>query len=93
VSEPVRAALHFLETLTLRPDDLTRADIDRLRTAGLTDEAIRDAASVCALFSTITRLADTLDFAIPPSFDTTVRLVTSRLGYRLPPFVLLLPRT
>lgn len=89
----MRAALRFLETLTLRPEDLTGDDIDALRAAGLTDAAIRDAASVCALFSTITRLADTLDFAIPPAFDTTVKLLTSRVGYRLPPFVLLLPRT
>jgi hypothetical protein len=79
--------------LTLRPDDLTAGDIDELRATGLTDQAIRDAAAVCALFSTITRLADTLNFAIPPTFESTVKMVTSRLGYRLPPFVLLLPRT
>jgi hypothetical protein len=79
--------------LTLRPDDLTRADLDNLRAAGVVDAAIRDAAVVCALFSTITRLADTLDFAIPASFGPTVRLVTSRVGYRLPPPLLLLPRT
>jgi hypothetical protein len=88
----VRAALRFLEILTLRPDDLGLADLDEARAAGLDDAAIRDAALVCALFSTITRLADTLDFAIPASFDTTVKAVTSRMGYRLPPPALLLPR-
>jgi alkylhydroperoxidase family enzyme len=92
VSPRVRAALRFLEILTLRPDDLGLADLDEARAAGLDDAAIRDAALVCALFSTITRLADTLDFAIPASFDTTVKAVTSRMGYRLPPPALLLPR-
>ena len=88
----MRAALRFLEILTLRPDDFGPTDLNEARAAGLDDAAIRDAALVCALFSTITRLADTLDFAIPASFDTTVKAVTSRMGYRLPPPALLLPR-
>jgi len=88
----VRAALRFLDILTLRPDDLGPADLDEARAAGLDDAAIRDAALVCALFSTITRLADTLDFAIPASFDSTVKAVTGRMGYRLPLPVFLLPR-
>ena len=40
----------------------------------------------------ITRLADTLNFAIPSSFDTTVKALTSRTGYRMPLPVFLLPR-
>ena len=88
----MRAALRLLEILTLRPDDLDRADLDDARQGGLDDDAIRDAAMVCALFSMITRLADTLNFAIPDSFDTTVQKVTGRMGYRLPPPVFLLPR-
>src|SRR5688500_499965 len=92
VSERVRAALRFLEVLTLHPEDLGPADVDKARAAGVGDEALRDAALVGALFATITRLADTLDFATPASFDFTVRVPTSRRGYRLPPPVLLLPR-
>jgi alkylhydroperoxidase family enzyme len=92
VGDRVRAALRFLEVLTLRPEDLGHADLDEARTAGLGDDAIRDAAMVAAMFAVITRLADTLDFAIPASFDSTVKALTSRRGYRLPPPVLLLPR-
>jgi len=88
----VRAALRFLEILSLRPDELGPADLDQARAVGLDDDAIRDAALVGALFSMITRLADTLDFAIPTSFDTTVKALTSRMGYRLPLPVFLLPR-
>lgn len=90
--EQVRAALRFLEVLALRPEELGHADLDKARAAGLGNNAIRDAAMVGSLFATITRLADTLDFAIPPSFDTAVKALTSRRGYRLPPPVLLLPR-
>ena len=92
VSRRVQAALHFLEILTLRPDELSHADLAEARTAGLDDDAIHDAAMVCALFSVITRLADTLNFAIPASFDTTVKVLTSKIGYRFPLPVLLLPR-
>ena len=92
MTERVRAALRFLDVLTLRPDDLSAADLDAARAAGLDDGAIRDAALVGALFSMITRLADTLDFAIPASFESTVKALTSRMGYRLPPPVFLLPR-
>ena len=88
----VRAALHFLEILTLRPDQLGHADLDAARAAGLDDDAIRDAALVCALFSMITRLADTLNFAIPATFDNTVKALTSRMGYRMPLPVFLFPR-
>lgn len=88
----MRAALRFLEILTLHPEDLGHAELAEARAAGLGDDAIRDAAMVGALFATITRIADTLDFAIPASFNTTVKALTTRRGYRLPPPVLLLPR-
>ena len=47
---------------------------------------------VCTMFSIITRLADTLDFAIPPSFEGSVKVLTGAMGYRMPAPVLLLPR-
>lgn len=93
IDERLRAGLRIVEVLTLRPDEMTTADVDKARAAGLDDAAIRDAALVCTMFSIITRLADTLNFAIPPSFDPAVKALTSKMGYRLPPPVLLLPRT
>jgi hypothetical protein len=47
---------------------------------------------VCTMFSIITRLADALACDVPPTFDVTTKALTSKLGYRLPPPVLLLPR-
>ncbi len=57
--------LGFLETQTLRPDELTGADADAVRAAGVSDAALRDAALICALFNMIVRLADSLGWDVP----------------------------
>ena len=66
---PVRpelaATLVFLEKLTLRPDELEAADAEAARAAGVSDQALRDAATVCGLFSMIVRLADSLGWDVP----------------------------
>lgn len=92
VSDKVKAGLRLVELLTLCPDDITAADLDTARSAGLSDKDIRDAAMVCTMFSMITRLADSLEFHVPPSFEGAAKSLTAKMGYRLPPPVLLLPR-
>ena len=59
------ATLVFLEKLTLRPDELEPADAEETRAAGVSEQALRDAATVCALFSMIVRLADSLGWDVP----------------------------
>jgi hypothetical protein len=49
----------------LRPDEIGPADADVARAAGVSDQALRDAASVCALFSMIVRMADSLGWDVP----------------------------
>ena len=56
----------FIEVLTLRPDELTEADAEEAYAAGVSREALRDAARVAALFSMILRLADSFGWAVPP---------------------------
>ena len=51
--------------LTLRPDELTKEDAETAYTAGVSQEGLRDAATVCALFNMITRLADSLGWEVP----------------------------
>lgn len=92
VTDRVRAGLRLVEILTLRPDEISHPDLDAARTAGLDDDAIRDAAMVCTMFSIITRLADTLNFNVPDSFAGSVTALTGKMGYRMPAPVLLLPR-
>src|SRR6184192_4179204 len=77
------ATLVFLETLTLRPDELTAADADAVRAAGVSDQALRDAATVCAFFSMIVRLADSFGWDVPPpSASRSVPPRCSRAGTR-----------
>ena len=57
--------LGFIEKLTLRPEELTPADADALRAAGVSDEAVVDAIHVAALFNMIVRLADSLGWEVP----------------------------
>jgi alkylhydroperoxidase family enzyme len=67
VDEKVRATLGFLEVLTLRPQELGPEDAERVRAAGVRDEALVDAIHVGALFTMIVRLADSLGFEVPPA--------------------------
>lgn len=65
VDTRLRAALAYLEKLTLTPTVLERADIDGMLAAGLSDTAIRELAYIAFLFSVMDRLADAFDFSIP----------------------------
>ncbi len=61
----MKATLAFLEVLTLRPDALEPDDAEAAYAAGVSREALRDAAKVCSLFSMIVRLADSLGWDVP----------------------------
>jgi alkylhydroperoxidase family enzyme len=65
VGPQLHAALVFLEKLTLRPDELTPEDAEAAYAAGVSRDALRDAAHVCGLFSMIVRLADSLGWDVP----------------------------
>jgi alkylhydroperoxidase family enzyme len=69
----LHATLGFLETLTLRPDELTPDDAEPVYAAGVSRQALRDAAAVCALFSMIVRLADALGWDVPSWERLTAR--------------------
>ncbi len=78
------ATLVFLEKLTLRPDELLPADVDAVRAAGVSTQALRVAATVCALFNMIVRLADSLGWEVP-SWDRLTARAPAMLdgGYAL----------
>jgi alkylhydroperoxidase family enzyme len=65
VDERLRATLGFLEKLTLRPAEVTRSDAQAVLDTGVSREALIDAIHVCALFSMIVRLADSLGWDVP----------------------------
>jgi len=55
-----RALCDHAIKLTRAPWSVVEADIDRLRSAGLTDRAINDATQVVSFFNYINRVADGL---------------------------------
>ena len=57
--------LGFLEKLTLHPESVGTEDAVPLQAAGISDQASKDAITVCTLFNIIDRLTDALSFAIP----------------------------
>ena len=61
----LRAALAFLEKLTLSPDAIGTEDVKAARAAGVSDAALRQVIYLCFIFSTMDRLADTLGFHLP----------------------------
>ena len=71
MSEPVRAALALLETVTLRPGEVGPSDVQPLLAAGVGVEGVVDALSVAFCFNLIDRIADTLGFIVvtPERFD------------------------
>ena len=65
LSPQLTATLEFLERLALRPDELQPEDAERVFEAGVSEQALRDAAAVCSLFSMIVRLADAFGWDVP----------------------------
>jgi uncharacterized peroxidase-related enzyme len=82
ISDPLRATLAVLQTMTLRPDEVRPAQVEAAMAAGATRQQLLDAAAVAALFNIITRYANALDFAIPTDteFDKAAGMMLKR-GY------------
>ncbi|GAC1627099.1 MAG: hypothetical protein NVS4B11_24170 [Ktedonobacteraceae bacterium] len=77
VNEKMKRTLQLLEKVTLQPSEVGPEDVAPLRAVGVSDTAIEDALTVCALFNMIDRMADALDVAIPSPEEFT------RTGERL----------
>ena len=82
ISEPLRATLAFLEKLSMRPAELSKADAEAALSAGVTASQLADASAVAALFNAITRYADALGFEVPSDadFDKAAGMLLKR-GY------------
>jgi alkylhydroperoxidase family enzyme len=81
LDDEIVAVLRFLKKLTLEPENVTADDLEILRKEGVSDEAIRTASEVCGLFCMINRIADTLEFEIPPNHNASVFILT-KFGYK-----------
>jgi uncharacterized peroxidase-related enzyme len=61
-----RALCEYAEKLTLSPSEMERADVEALRSVGLSDEQILNAAATCSYFNFINRMADGLGVDLEP---------------------------
>ena len=60
----MRATLALLEKVTLTPDRVEPADVEAVRAAGVSEQAISDALHVCFSFNLIDRLADSFGWHV-----------------------------
>ncbi|MEM8743275.1 MAG: peroxidase-related enzyme [Pseudomonadota bacterium] len=58
LDERLRPVLRFAAKLTRAPHEVGQADIEAVRAAGWSDQAIEDATNVTALFNYVNRLVD-----------------------------------
>jgi AhpD family alkylhydroperoxidase len=82
ISDPLKETLAFLETMTLRPFELSAEHAKEALRSGATTEALKNAVAVATVFNIITRYADALDFAVPSAaeFDRAAKMLLKR-GY------------
>lgn len=89
VRPELAAVLPLLEKLTRTPDDVTAADVERVRASGVPNAAIVDAMHVNFVFNTVNRLANAFDWG----WDSERHVRTGAKAihvfrYRLPGFAL-----
>jgi hypothetical protein len=60
-----RAILDYAVKLTLTPALMEEADVEQLRSVGLTDEQVLSTVGITSLFNFMNRLADGLGVEIP----------------------------
>lgn len=68
-NERLSSILAYAERLTLEPASVDEADIDRMRKAGLSDEAILHACEVVSYFNYVNRMADGLSVRLEDEWD------------------------
>jgi uncharacterized peroxidase-related enzyme len=69
----LRALCAYAIRLTLRPWDMTEADLEPLRRLGLSDRDIVDANQVVAYYNYVNRVADGLGVELEPEWPEAAR--------------------
>jgi uncharacterized peroxidase-related enzyme len=73
IDDRMKEALDYAVKLTLRPREMTEADVATLRDAGWSDEDVMDIAEVTGLFNMSNRMASGLGWAPNPEYETLGR--------------------
>jgi len=83
------AVFELLEKRAAGPDGLGPDDVDRVRAAGVSDDAISDVFYVAFMFDLINRLANAFGFTTETEEGTRKSAaILHRLGYRVPGILL-----
>jgi uncharacterized peroxidase-related enzyme len=67
--ERLTAILAYAERLTLEPASVEETDVERMKKAGLSDEAILHACEVASYFNYVNRMADGLSVQLEDEWD------------------------
>ncbi len=79
-NERLAAILAYAERLTLEPASVEKTDIDRMRAAGLDDEAVLHACEVISYFNYVNRMADGLAVQLEGEWPTPLLTMPERRG-------------
>ncbi len=71
-NERLSAMLAYAEKLTLQPASVEQSDIERMRNADLTDEAILHVCEVASYFNYVNRIADGLSVQLEDDWDQPI---------------------
>jgi uncharacterized peroxidase-related enzyme len=84
ISAGLKATLAFLETMTLRPAELSEWDARSVLDSGVSEQSLADAIAVGTVFNLITKYVGGLNFMIPTAHRLRrVADVLARSGYPL----------
>lgn len=93
VAPRLRAALGLVRKLTLAPEEVGAGDLAAVLSAGVSEDAVRDAVYVCFAFNLIDRVSDALGFDVMDEQEyRRGAQVLLKAGYKLPPPLGLLAR-
>jgi hypothetical protein len=93
IAPRLRAALGLVRKLTLTPEEVGAGDLRAILSAGVSEDAVRDAVYVCFAFNLIDRVSDALGFDLMDEQQyRRGAQVLLKVGYQLPPPLGLLAR-
>lgn len=81
IDDRLRPVLRFAAKLTRTPDEVGPADIERLRRAGWSDQAIEDAINVAGLFNLVNRLVEAHGIRGSEDYFKQIGANLARQGY------------
>lgn len=87
ISEKLKPVLHFIKKLTLTPNRIVQADVNRVLQSGWSEQALSDAIAICSLLNFANRLLDGHGIKGSKNLHHLGAKFVTKLGYKAPPMV------